>query len=289
MPNVTPPPKNVFDNSKKTDFQKCNRYFLFRHELGLQPPDTRPSTAIEFGNAFHLGKELLDRGSSLAESIVKAVEYFLPFEPESTLSAAGNEIEPLYSSNRLATVLAEHHDEYKDDAIKTWEGQVELGLAEELDSGIYFCGRIDRMIMVVGKVRPADYKTTKVLSSYVYNPHDQLTGYQWLCKKFFMEKNIGGVMFDMIGLAKTKREYRREFVTYSQFQENDWRDSILRVIENIFECRKRNHWPRETSKCNDFFTPCMYIPLCTAPDEKTFEKIKSGYTVDYWFPYNIDI
>lgn len=280
------PPENIFSSSLLRAFTMCPRYFYLRHEKGLTPVGGKPSPKTEFGTAFHLAAQLLDEGKELTEVILKATDYFRPFEPAPTISAAGNEIESLYTCVRLGTIIVEYVEKYKDNPIVVWEGLVEEGFAEEIDKGIFYCGRIDRVVKENKGIRPSDIKTTKALSSYIYNPHDQLQGYQWLGMKMF-GSHITGVMFDMVGLGKEKRVYHREFVTYTDFQIQEWLDSKRREIEDIYRHRASGYWPKRSQKCNDFFTPCIFLPLCTAPNELGYERIMKVYDVDYWFSYEI--
>lgn len=283
---TTKPPDNMFSSSTIRNFSMCPQYFYLRNEKGLVPSEAKPSTKAEFGTAMHLAAQLLDEGNNIQTAIIKAAEYFRPFEPAPTISVAGNEIESLYTCVRLATIIVEYVEFYKNDPIKTWEGQTELGMAEEIDGGVFYCGRIDRIVKEARGIRAADMKTTKALASYIYNPHDQLTGYQWLVGKMFMEI-LKGVLFDMIGLTKSKRTFHREYVTFTKFQIQNWIDSTLYYIEQIYNCRAKGYWPKRTQKCNDFFNPCEFIPVCTAYDEVGRERIMNCYHVSYWFSYQL--
>lgn len=284
---TTKPPENMFSSSTLRNFTMCPRYSQLRDDLGLVPHDISPSPKTEFGTAFHLAVELLDKGASQTEAILKSTDYFRPYEPAPSISAAGNEIESLYTCVRLAKIIVEWMEYWKDDPITVWQGLSEEGFAEELIPGIYYCGRIDRIIEERLGIRPSDLKTTKTLSSYIYCPHDQAQGYQWLAKKFFGSK-ITGFLFDMIGLTKAKRIFHREPITYTDFQINEWVEGRKRIVDNIFHCRKTGFWPKYSQKCNDYFSPCQYIPVCNATSDVGYERILKCYDVDYWFSYNIE-
>lgn len=275
----------MFSSTSMRNFSMCPYYFYLRNERGLVPSEGKPSVKAEFGTALHLAIQLLDEGNDVQVAIIKAVEYFRPFEPPPTISVAGNEIDSLYTCVRLATIIVEYLKHYENDPVKTWEGQTELGMAEEIDGGIFYCGRIDRIVKEARGIRASDLKTTKALANYIYAPHDQLTGYQWLANKMFGE-NIKGVLFDMIGLTKSKRTFHREYVTFTNAQIQRWIDSTLYYVEQINNCRAKNHWPARTQKCNDYFNPCEFIPICTAFDELGRERIMNCYRVSYWFSYD---
>jgi hypothetical protein len=56
--------------------------------------------------------------------------------------------------------------------------------------------------------------------------------------------------------------YHREEVYISDRQVADWREDVWMVTQEILAARRAGMWPRNTSRCFDYYRPCEYVSLC---------------------------
>jgi hypothetical protein len=56
--------------------------------------------------------------------------------------------------------------------------------------------------------------------------------------------------------------YIREEVYIGPMQIEEWRQDVWDVTQELLEARRRNRWPRNTARCNDWNRTCQYADLC---------------------------
>ena len=56
--------------------------------------------------------------------------------------------------------------------------------------------------------------------------------------------------------------YHREVAYIGQQQIADWRYDMWQTTQGILNCRRQGHWPRNTSRCYDYYSQCEFAPLC---------------------------
>lgn len=117
MDNIIQPfEENVIDTSKLKDYQRCPRYFFYRHVLGWDSEN--PNNHLVFGSAWHLAMEHLLLNGYSTNSVLKAHELFLEyyrkeFPPET------DDLFPNKTPDKAFLALGKYttHPEYQRDLI----------------------------------------------------------------------------------------------------------------------------------------------------------------------------
>lgn len=275
----------IYDNSTLSALITCPRMCKYRHKLGLVPKATEPRPALEFGLAVHAALETWQaHGKDDNKAIQQFVEMFTPNEEQPTLGKSGKELAATYTVLYGCSILGEYFNKYRNDTREII--QLESPLAEEVGPHVFLAGRVDKIVKGPLGLVFADYKTTKYMNDFIINPNPQFMTYKFLCEKLTGEKVSGEL--DIIGVSKSKslaELLRREPFDYSPYQMDQWRASVVALINLMHQYEQADFWP-QTWRCQPFFKNCHYLPLCTLPRPEAHDRlVESMYEVNHWDPF----
>lgn len=277
----------LYDPSRMSTFIACPLAYNYRHEMGLVPMTDEPSYSLSFGACGHTGLQTWEQSNRDDQIAMKATsQKFIPLQEPTQYSAkTGKELKGTYTVLNLMSLLTAYFTKYRSDPRQLVD--VELCLAEEVDTDMFVCGRIDRLIKGRSGYTFTDYKFTKYPNNYDPLPSLQFQTYEWLIRKLTQSKVSGEL--DILQVMKsygTDDPISRVPFSYSDFHREEWRQSVIQLIKNITVCRNERHWPM-TWNCKPFFSDCAYKPLCQAPSSDSRKGLIANlYKVEYWDPFD---
>jgi len=281
---------DMFDPSMLSTFVKhCPRAFKHRYRDGLRRINAQVAYGMQFGVALHKGTEVWYPSRKNDMEATKAfVDLFKQFEEPPGLSRkTGKELAATYTTILGCSLLSAYFQKYRNETVTLIEN--EIPLAEELEPGVFICGRIDRILESRNGIFFRDLKTTKYMNDFLIVPNLQFMTYKFLVQKFTGKHATGEL--DVIGVSKTKQAHellRQEPFDYTDAQMFEWKEQVLTWIGMISECQESGIWPQSWD-CKPFFRDCDYLPLCSLPDPDMREGlIETMYEVDFWDPFHSD-
>uniref|UniRef100_A0A6M3KEF6 Putative PD-(D/E)XK nuclease superfamily protein n=1 Tax=viral metagenome TaxID=1070528 RepID=A0A6M3KEF6_9ZZZZ len=261
-------------------FLSCPLSYNYKVELGLVRKDTEPSSSLIFGQCLHVALDVwYSDNKNDALAVRKFIELFKDHEEKPKINKkSGKETTATYTTIYGCSLLTAYFNKYRNDTraiVKT-----EIAVAEELEPGIYYGGRIDKLLT---EPRFVDYKSTKYPNNLRLNPNPQFLGYKFLINKL-TGKNVPGEV-DILPVTKSKDptdDMNRSPFDFTLYQLENWRKSTVYHIKHITKCRQENYWP-QTWNCDPYFSECPYVPLCTLTQEASLMPLmQSMYNVQHW-------
>ncbi len=141
-----------------------------------------------------------------------------------------------------------------------------------------------------GKVWLWEHKTTSQITGQYLERlwgDSQITGY--VAALQFMGIDVAGVVYDVAQKPRLRQRkgeavedfwdrltawhlehpeaYAREEVVISDRQIEDWRRDLWQTTQGILRCHRSGVWPRNTSRCYDWYRECQYASLCRTGNE----------------------
>lgn len=182
------------------------------------------------------------------------------------------------------------------DECETLDVEVSLPFGIEWDTGerLIYLGRADALERVGDQIRIADYKTSTSASArgweHQWHTSHQLTGYMIGASMMLGEPVRRGRVLGLTPKlpAKPMGNNFRDIPTsrndmqieaFFQWVLDAWR-KVLRFRDQPFQATMY------TNSCFNFFTPCMFIPVCTA-DETPISW--DGFEHQPWHPTHGDL
>lgn len=255
------------DNTMIGSFHTCPQKFYWRHIRHLVP-DKGASYALEFGKAIHSALEVFYKGGTVAESLsIFLDEYTLQGDSKRTPELG-------------LLILSDYFSKYLPEQWKVL--QVEVPMMIELSEDILFCGRADLIVEWIGQTYIVDHKTTSNMHWVVPKPNHQMTGYTYQGKVLGVP--VDGVIFNMLGVFKTKREYHRLITTRSEEDLTDWKNTILTTKVAIDHCLEKEWFPKHTNSCWN----CEYKEVCNASEKTLPSVIEQDFKEEKWEPWKVD-
>lgn len=276
----------AFDNVMLTAYDRCPRFFWFRHVAGWTKPEA--ALPLEFGKAWHAaldyiytcrmeGREpILERAQEvLAQAYDEAVPPAYQLPPRTT-----------EHGHKMLRAYLEHYPTEPFRVLK-----VEVGFCVPLPLGdAQLIGRIDGIIEHESYgLCILEHKTTSVMgTTYLrtFRPNNQVTGYIYAAQ--FYEPKLRRAIVNIAQVAKTRMEFARVPTSRTDAELEDFARQIAWKVERIWE---DDCWVMNTTSCS-YYGKCMYHDLCFAgyTIEHWAERLVSGeppdgYVEDVWHPY----
>jgi len=298
----------VLDNSKRDDFLRCNRYFFFRHVLGLR--GKHPSHDLVFGSAWHDGMEALSRfGIAKKGALDAAMQSFLACYREAFGPATDDDKKPknpMGALNGYKTYI----EQYKADPFEHLH--FELGVPVPLGGDRVYYGKLDKISRRTTDNRylVIDHKTSKYdssVSSEKWESRNQFFGYIHALYCFFPPEEVEGLLVDESIFYHTakdgyKAKHQRYLVRKSPLKMQEWLINIQyhydRIVEQLelmlnesTEQQIQKSFPRcyDDRGCISFNRICLYYHHCwSSPNPlKDYGQPKQTpleFIREYWDP-----
>ena len=301
---IQPLKDNIIDTSKLKDYQRCSRYFFYRHVLGWDTES--PNNHLIFGSAWHLAMEhLLLHGYdnlSILGAYEKFLNYYRSYFPESTDALFGTKTPDTafialshYASN------PSYQKDLEDNEVLYTEIAGKVAVTEE-DSLAF---RMDSILKnkVTGKMFSREHKT----GSYTYLWDEQWMldlqpgSYSHVLYCLYPFELVDRVEMNATFFMKRKKdpiELHRLDVRKNKDQMNVW---LGRVRYLIWEIKREydilmnfskeddallSAFPLRDTNCIYYNKVCPFMDFCLAwpnPLRRAYEP-PLGFTKRIWNP-----
>lgn len=282
------------DNTKRNTAATCMRKFYYTFVKNIQPD--KGSTALRYGSVWHEcmnayysfvaenGWKAQSKGIQLAllvaESEWNAYSCNSHGEPTQTFYEDYRSLANLYQS------LAQYFNFFQNDQgmieILASENPFEISIIptdKELSLYSYlepfvFSGIIDLEVTLNGMPWITDHKTTGQSISIQLdrlNRSAQFIGYNWAAEQWLPIKPEGSlIIMHHLSAYKSrttgnygtpKIDFKRCPQIYTQNDFVEWRNSLMKTTNAIYQAYKTDNWPMEFDNCYQF-GECRYTPLC---------------------------
>lgn len=314
-----------YDNSQISMHRECPRKFLFRHVYNLVRDydfismEKIPSSVAgaEFGRGWHsamdvVWKEIIEKANDndrliLEKALVMWEHTFFERIPEGADTG--------FRSRDTAIEMIDSYIKNR----RAWLGRfskllsIERPFAVPLypdDTGIWYCGRLDKLVEMEGKVWVVDHKTTslysaqlssKVQPSFIesFSPNSQIDGYSFGAIILYGPA-YAGAFIDGALVHKNERAFPLLSIARVAEQLDAWlwetHEEVAR-IERYVEVLKRSEsdpylqaFPKNTGACFNY-GQCAYLDLCRSwpnPAQSIVEFADwtpPGYKQEPWSPF----
>ncbi len=297
------------DATRLSDFQKCQRYFYFRHVLGLinlagKPAPNFGSAIHEFLAEFYRNKIILSKDKRLigiqAERTGLTIDEL--FKNAENLNYAWKLFydacsrfkiddipDALYSVTNASIIIQSYLDWYHetDDDVNPLD--VEIGFDNiEIGPGVVAAGRMDvinRYAHSLG-ISVTDHKTTKQLGDKFPNRYKiswQVDLYLIAARAFYEE--VRSFMVNVLYVSKTTRKFQRHIFARRTDQLESTIMWITLWAEVIRATIKSGVYLPCYTSCN-VYGGCDYTDICESPYKHWPGIIQANFKVDLWDPSN---
>lgn len=311
----------TYDNTRISDFQRCPRYYFFRHVMHWTP-DSGPSLPLSFGGAWHAAMDVMwdgiAHGVPEAELVMASYAAFVEHwiacglpDPHEIDFVLQDQMMPRVPSRALEMLYAYYEKRYE--LIRGLElVSVERSFVVPIkphDEKLFYVGKIDKTVRAgKNRVRAFDHKTTtsvkaegggshKIRPMFLetFSPNRQMDGYNFSLKLTYPNDRVD-VWVDVALLHKQSEDFQLVTVDRTMDQLNAWLSDTIKWISKIEDellelqqCDSHDSYmsafPKNTNSCFDFNTACPYLPLCKArPNPLTWPDAPPAYKFEKWDP-----
>lgn len=276
----------AWDSTSLSSFEKCPRYYQFKHIEGWQSRSL--SVHLRFGGVYassleHFFKYLAE-GMTREEALRKIVHQALCSTWDQDLDEEGQSIpgtgqpwDSLHNTKTRETLIRSivwYFDHFEDDQTSTVilsDGRpaVEYSFKLPVDDEIVFCGHIDRLVEYSGGTYVMDQKTTgsTISSKYFqdFTPDIQMSMYTYAGQIIF-GLPVKGVIIDAAQIAVGFTRFERGFVHRYEALLEDWFDSTMSTIERARAATLEGHFPMNRTACGNY-GGCEFRRICSHSPE----------------------
>lgn len=255
----------VLSAEKINDIQICPTLYNYKHELGIVPT-TKPYY-FEEGELMH---EMLKMYYTTRMN--KETNYLNPIIEHGRNYAAKNIIGLKAEDVEEAIKDFQMYFEYYSQT-ESWEILgVEEPFAKELyvdsDLRIVVVGKSDLRVNTRGNIKAVvDHK----YEARFYEKHERDN--QSLCYCWAYE--VRDFIYNRIGKQKTKKvedKLLRPYISYSDYQINDWKQSVIDSAADILRSLNSGRWPMRIHGCTIRGNKCTFYDVCnTVPDNREYK------------------
>ena len=258
----------ILDNTQIECFNVCPRKYYWRHIRHLVK-DVPESPALTFGQAIHSALEALYKGATLEE----AIQIFLHFHKE-------HDGETKRTADVGVKILEEYHKKYFPESWNVLH--VESSVSMEVAKDLLFYGRLDLIVEFMGTIYVVDHKTSSTMR-FVEHPNHQLSGYIACGRSLGLD--VSGAIVNLIGVYKTKTDFKRVITTRRENELEEWRNHILYTKLRIDDCLRNKWFPMYSHSCSRYGGTCPYLDLCVASERHLDYIINGSYKEEKWEPW----
>lgn len=301
MEPLIPLEKNVLDNSKLEDYQRCPRYFFYRHVLGWD--SEAPNNHLVFGTSWHLAMEHLILHGYGDTSVIEAHNIFLSDYRKTFLPETDELFEPKTPSNAFL-VLAKYAQKYNGELEHTKVMFTEIAGSVAIDEKHMLSFRMDSVLknLKTEKMFSREHKTGSRTwmwdEQWILGQQPGMYNHVLYCLYPFDE--VEGVEMNGSFFIKRKSDpydFRRFTVKKRKDQMQVWIDNVRYYLWEIDreysilndskeEDPTLRAFPLRTHNCLEYSRVCAYQDFCLAwPNPlRKMHQPPMGFKVRYWNP-----
>tara|TARA_R110000868_G_scaffold307378_1_gene568831 strand:+ start:3950 stop:4873 length:924 start_codon:yes stop_codon:yes gene_type:complete len=270
----------AWDSTSLSAFEKCPRYYEYKHIQGWQP--LLLSVHLRFGGAYataleHFFKHLAlgdDRDTATRKVIHEALISTWDREMPEEDGVPWDSMHNTKTRETLIRSIVWYLDHFEDDATQTvilanGKPAVELSFKLPVEDSIVFCGHLDRLVEYSGGQYVMDQKTTGTTISTKFfsdfTPDIQMSMYTWAGQIIF-DIPVKGVIIDAAQIAVGFTRFERGFVHRTKPLLDDWFDSTMATIERARKATLENHFPMNRTACGNY-GGCEFRKICSHSPE----------------------
>lgn len=307
----------IYDNTRVSDFQTCDRKGFWRHRLHITP-DT-PSSALAFGSAWHKAMDVVWKQASSQytnnEIVNAAFQAWLSEWQDRYLFPTLDQMDEdqlkefAARNDETAYEMLHNYVEKRRPFIKSVElFEVEKPFAVPLDPdnpNLFYAGLMDKIIKWDGYIWVVDHKTTTSYkkdgyfrSDFIdgFSPNSQMDGYMHALHMMYGSQ-AKGALIDAALVHKTVHEgFGLIPVERAVSQIDAWLWETHQKIKRIQE-QDENYkenadpdmsfmpaYPKNTTACTHY-GGCPYLYLCKViGNPASLTHIPDGYKEEKWDP-----
>jgi len=292
--------QTAWDATSLAAFEKCPRYYYFRHIKGWQPINR--SVHLTFGGIYASSLEHYHKHVAAGMTKQEATRLVLrqamvdtwiyPADPE---DGPGTPWESFHNAKTRDTLLRSiiwYLDQFADDNTPTvilsdGTPAVEYSFTVPFTKDYLYCGHIDRLVEYSGGIYVMDQKTTgstltaKFFSNFT--PDIQMSGYTWAGKIIF-NLPVSGVIIDAAQIAVGFTRFERGFIHRPQSLLDEWYENSLTTIEAAKAAHESNHYRMNRTACGNF-GGCEFRKICSRAPEHRDNILAAEFTREtQWDP-----
>lgn len=267
----------------------CKRKYFYKIVLGFK--SKRTSAPLEFGSAYHLFREELEK--SCMNQVASLDQVNNAMDKAVALWKKSNAQEPVgarydfLTTERLVASCFKANA-HRDAEIKTGKIKVlatEQNFTVELRDGSKVGGRADQIISWNGRPYGRDFKTTSILGKYYIRklePNDQFSRYTFGESKLTGE-TVWGQFVEVLYNTKKEGPTIENFITNrTDYQIKTWENELIFYNENILKnCRDADIWPMESS--DESCPRCEFRSVCNSISEAgIMSKLEAEFVQRPW-------
>lgn len=282
----------IQDSTQMKELKQCDRKYFYRMILGFVPRVKMYQINLDWGNARHTFREILENTNGDVATAMEAA-YKVKLTPPNPNSpeAKYEYLNKAALTKAMALDYQSYLREKELGRMVVIPGSVEQPLNVQMPDGSYTGGRVDQILQWNG-IWDRDWKTSsKPLPEFAKekDPDDQATRYIYMLSKLHGDL-IRGVMFDVLYTNYTKKdglkmELYEHLVSKTEKQLQMWEREQMHLNKQLLLNRDADIWPmRETKNCKY----CEYAKVCRASNEPAqIAQLESNYIVQPWNHLNV--
>jgi hypothetical protein len=286
----------AWDSTSISLAQTCMRKYYYKMILGLQPKNT--SVHLVFGGIyaaclehFYLKRaEGMHHEDALRFVVRKAMTDSWDFD---TGAPKIFDHKAKTRPNLIRTIVwyLEQFGKENEDGLVTHHLQsgkpaVELSFTIEANDDFVFCGHLDRVVGMSGRLYVADQKTTGgTVGTYFFNqfsPDNQMSLYSWAGKSV-LASPVSGVIIDAAQIAVNFTRFERGITTRSVKQLDEWYEHTIDSLYAINDLVRAGKFPMNPTACGNY-GGCEFRNICSQAPSVRENYLKTGFMPHNWDP-----
>ena len=281
----------AWDGTSLDTLEACPRKYYYRHVMNAVPAGT--SVHLLFGSLYATALEtfysLRARGDSIEAALHAVVKLALRQSWGQTFD------HPAKTRMNLIRTIIWYVDEFaeeSEDGLRTYHladgsAAVELSFTLEFSPDFLYCGHLDRVVQYGDALYWMDQKTTggAITPRFFadFKPRTQFLGYTWAGQSILHSPVKGGVI-DAAQIAVGFSNFARDFITFTQSQIEEWKESALYWMHAGRDFFQRGFFPMNLASCGNY-GGCPYRTLCARSPSIRENYLQSEYkTIAPWDP-----
>lgn len=286
----------AWDSTSIGLWKTCPRKYYYSIVLGYEPRVMAPP--LSFGIALHSSMEhwhkLIASGVDKHSALISVVRQAGLFGESLPTGDTARTKETL-----IRTVIW-YFDQFWEDKAVTLikpdgkpaiEYHFKLPFMEYLNTDIFICGHIDRMVKWQDQVFVSDYKTSKYpLDSRFFSqfkPGTQMPLYITACH--LVSETVAdlpsahGVIIDGIQLGVNFSRFARHVVEFSLEEINEYIEDLKYWITSAMDACKANYFPQNAESCQKY-SGCHFLEICSKSPARRQAYLEGNFIKRIWSP-----
>lgn len=278
------------DNTAMSAYMTCPREFKLAILDGWRPKVKHQ--ALNFGSFWH---RLLETHYKSGGDKDAVAETFTKYQ---------HEVPNTGSDYRTAQRALIEYERYRKEYPPTIDCRDTVGFPDnpmvEISTAVYnetigheYAGKIDRIIVVDGLGYIEDHKTTSRLDKHYFKQYEnsnQMMGYVWVANQIVPDIKIAGVRINAAHILKSKSNFIRHIVTYSDSRIKEWERNTAVWMQRMKDSITNDEFPAHfgNNGCRRMFGRCKFFDVCGTSEVIRQKVLEQEFVVDHWDPLALD-